>query len=81
MDYCQRLIRENFIYNLNVPQLNYLNREEASFSKNFARFINERNVIDIVTELDKASKDIAGNGNGKIVMFDLAIKMILLLKR
>ena len=79
--YCQRLIRENFIYNLNVPQLNYLNREEASFSKNFARFINERNVIDIVTELDNASKDIAGNGNGKIVMFDLAIKMILLLKR
>ena len=48
---------------------------------NFARFINERNVIDIVTELDNASKDIAGNGNGKIVMFDLAIKMILLLKR
>ena len=45
------------------------------------RFINERNVIDIVTELDNASKDIAGNGNGKIVMFDLAIKMILLLKR
>ena len=81
LDYCQRLIRENFIYNLNVPRLNYLNREEASFSKNFARFINERNVIDIVTELDNASKDIAGNGNGKIVMFDLAIKMILLLKR
>ena len=42
-DYAQRLIRENFVYNFRVPDLLYLNREEAGFSKNFARFITENN--------------------------------------
>ncbi len=81
IDYCQRLIRENFIYNLKIEQLNYLNREEATFSKNFARFINERNVLGIVDEFDLAYRDIAGNGNGKIVFFDLALRIILLIKQ
>lgn len=80
IDYCQRLIRENFIYNLNEPKLNYMNREELNFSKNFSRFVNERNVIQIIDELDSASTDIAGNGNAKIILFDLAVRMILLLK-
>ncbi len=80
LSYCQRLIRENFIYNLNISDLNYLNREEARFSANFARFITERNVIKLIEVLNKAQIDIAGNGNAKIVLFDLAIKVILLLK-
>ena len=80
LDYCNRLIRENFIYNLNVPELNYMNREESEFSKKFARFINERNVQQIVSELDSAATDIAGNGNAKIVLFDFAVRVILLLK-
>ena len=57
-----------------------MNREEAIFSSKFARFINERNVQNIMAELDNAYTDIAGNGNGKIVLFDLAVKMIILLK-
>ena len=81
LEYCQRLIRENFIYNLHITELNYLNRDEAAFSRNFARFINERNVLQIADLLDKAAIDIAGNANGKIVMFDLAVHMILLLKQ
>lgn len=80
LNYCQRLIRENFIYNLNVGELNYLNREEAKFSANFARFITERNVIKLIDVLNKAQTDIAGNGNAKIVLFDMSIKVILLLK-
>lgn len=80
LGYCSRLIRENFIYNLGQPGLNYLNKSEAAFSKNFARFVNERNVQQIMDEIDQACTDIAGNGNAKIVLFDLAIRMILLLK-
>ena len=80
LEYCMRLIRENFIMNLHVSSLNYMNREEAAFGANFARFINERNVLKIVDELDKASIDIAGNGNAKIVLFDMAVRMIILLK-
>ena len=79
-DYARRLIRENFVYNFNVPQLLYLNRTEAQFSKNFARFISENNAEKIIEEMDRAAIDIAGNANGKIVNFDLAIKMIILIK-
>lgn len=78
--YCQRLIRENFIYNLHVSELNYLNRDEANFSVNFARFISERNVLKLIDVLNQAQTDIAGNANAKIVMFDTSIKIILLLK-
>ena len=79
-DYCQRLIRENFVFRLNVPGITYLNRTEAQFSEKFARFITERNAEGIITQMNRASADIAGNANGKIVNFDFAIKMIILIK-
>ncbi|MBQ7042274.1 MAG: DNA polymerase III subunit delta' [Muribaculaceae bacterium] len=80
LTYIQRLIRENFIYNLSVSELNYLNREEAQFSQNFARFITENNVIKLIDVLNKALTDISGNANAKIVLYDMSIKVILLLK-
>ncbi len=80
LEYCQRLIRENFIYNINEPRLIYLNQQEAQFSRNFARFITERNVIKLMEVMNKAQRDISGNANAKIVLFDMSIKVILLLK-
>ncbi|MBD5241393.1 MAG: DNA polymerase III subunit delta [Barnesiella sp.] len=80
-DYCCRLIRENFIFNFKLPQLNFLSASESQFSVNFARFINERNVEKLIDVFDKAIIDISGNGNGKIINFDVAIKVILLLKQ
>lgn len=80
LDYCQRMMRENFLYNLHEPELCYMNRDEAAFSVNFARFINERNVMELLDVLNRAKIDISGNANAKIVLFDMAIKVILLLK-
>ena len=80
LDYCQRLIRENFIYNLNANGLNYMNSQEAQFSVNFAKFITEKNVEKLISVLNKAQSDISGNANAKIVFFDLSVKVILLLK-
>ena len=80
LTYTQRLIRENFIYNLSVSELNYLNREEAQFSQNFAKFITESNVIKLIDVFNKALTDISGNSNAKIVLYDMSIKVILLLK-
>lgn len=77
--YFLRMIRENFMYNFNLPQLNYMSQEEEAFSKNFARFINEANVIEISEMLQKARRDIAQNGNAKIIFFDIALQMIVLL--
>ena len=77
--YFQRQVRENFVYNFHNPELNYQTKEEAGFSRNFARFINEANVIGINELLQRAYRDIGQNANAKIVFYDLALKMIVLI--
>lgn len=79
--YFQRQVRENFIYNFHNAELNYQTQKEAGFSRNFARFINEKNVIEINELLQKAYNDLGQNANSKIVFFDLALKMIVLILR
>lgn len=79
-DYCNRMVRENFMVNFNVPALTYLSQTEQAFASKFARFITVRNVEKLIGVFTDARRDIGGNGNGKIVNFDVAIKTILLLK-
>ena len=82
LDYCQRMVRENFVYNFGRQQeLNYMSQEEKEFSSRFARFINERNVIPITQALSDCQRDIEQNVNAKMVFFDFAIKLIRLLKQ
>ncbi len=81
MEYCQRLVRENFISNFHRKELNYMSRREADFSVKFGRFINERNVIGMMEELSLAQRDIEQNVNAKMVFFDFALKTIMLLKQ
>lgn len=80
LEYCERLTGENYIYNLHDSRLVRLDNEESRFSANFARFINERNVERIRALFIDARRDIAGNANVKIVLFDIAVSIILCLK-
>ena len=80
LEYFQQQLRENFIYNFHRPELNYLGREEENFSTRFAPFIGEHNVVGIMNELSDAGRDIAQNVSARMVFFDLALKMIVLLK-
>ena len=79
--YFMQQVRENFIYNFRQPDLIYMTLEEEQFAKNFARFINEANVIEINELLERAYRDIHQNANAKIVFYDLALKMIVLILR
>ena len=81
LQYAQHMIRENFIYNLQNPQLVYMNNEEEAFSSRFAPFVNERNTPQIMEELTLAEVHITQNVNAKMVFFDLALKFIMLLKQ
>ncbi len=81
LNYFSRMVRENFMYNFKQSELCYMTQEEENFSSKFARFINEANVIEISELLQKARRDIGQNANGKIVFFDLALQMIVLLIR
>lgn len=81
LSYGQHLIRENFIYNLQNEELNYLNTDEMAFSRNFSPYINEKNVEALVKEFSLAERHIEQNVNAKMVFFDLMLKIILLLKK
>lgn len=74
--YFQHLVRENFMYNFHNPELIYMTTAEEAFARNFARFINEANVIEINDIFGTAIRDIGQNGNPKMVFYDLAIKTI-----
>jgi len=79
--YSQRMTRENFIKNMQQPELNYLTSFEADFSNRFSVFIHERNVEDLMSEFSLAERHIEQNVNAKMVFFDLTLKIIMLLKR
>ena len=79
--YCQRMIRESFICNFHRPEINYMNTDEANFTSRFAPFVNEKNIFGIMDELSEAQSHIEQNVNAKMVFFDLALKMIMLLKQ
>lgn len=79
--YCQHLIRENFIYRFQSPELNYMNLSEAGFSVKFSPFVNERNVFDLMDELAKAESHIMQNVNAKMIFFDLSLQLTVLVRR
>lgn len=81
LEYCQRMIRENFIYNLHRREMNYMTLPEQNFATRFAPFINERNVMGIMNELSEAQIHIEQNVNARMIFFDFSLKMIVLLKQ
>jgi DNA polymerase-3 subunit delta' len=56
-----------------------MTQREEEFAKNFSRFINEANILLINDMTNRAIRDIGQNANAKIVFFDMAMQMIVLL--
>lgn len=79
LEYFLRMTRENFIYNFGRQELNYMTQEEEEFAGRFARFVNEKNILQINELANRAIRDIGQNANAKIVFFDIALQMIVLL--
>lgn len=73
--FAQHMLRENFFYNFRNAELNYQTTKEEEFSKKFARFINEKNIIPLTDLFTRAENDIAGNVNSKMVFFDTALQL------
>jgi DNA polymerase-3 subunit delta' len=79
LEFFLRMIRENFMYNFQQQDLVYMTQAEEDFARNFARFVNEANVLPIYDLANRAIRDIGQNANAKIVFFDFALQMIVLL--
>ncbi len=81
LDYFTHMVRESFVYNFQQPDLVYMTEEEENFTRNFSRFINEANVVDIFSLFDECKHLIDRNVNAKMVFFDMTLKTIMLLLR
>lgn len=81
LNYCQHLIRENFVHRFNTKELNYMNGAEESFAKNFAPYVNEKNVFSLIDALSEAAYHIERNVNGRMVFFDLCLQITVLIRQ
>lgn len=80
LDYCQRMIRENFIMNFKHDEMLNLSTAERNFSVRFSPYVNERNIYGIMEELSEAQRHIEQNANAKMVFFDMSLRMIVWIK-
>lgn len=80
LQYAQKQIRENYIFNFNEKQMLYQTQAERDFSKRFSPYVSEQNIDKLIYEFDSAEQQITQNGNAKIVFFDLCLHIILLMK-
>ena len=80
LDYCQRMIRENFVMNFRHEELVYMSQAERNFSVKFSPFVNENNIFGIMEELSEAQRHIEQNVNAKMVFFDMSLRMIVWIK-
>ena len=81
LGYCQNMLRENFMYNFQHAELNFMSDKETNFAVKFARFINERNVRGFVGEFSRTQRDIEQNVNSRSVLFYLALRCVILIRK
>lgn len=80
LEYCQRMIRENFIMNFKRDEMVYMAQDERNFSVRFSPYVNENNIFGIMDELSEAQYHIERNVNAKMVFFDMSLRMIVWIK-
>ncbi|MGZ0015696.1 DNA polymerase III subunit [Yeosuana sp. AK3] len=80
--FCLNFFRQALLLNYNAPELVYLEPKTESFKlEKFAPFIHHANILDISNELQDAVYHIERNGNSKIILTDLSIKLTRLLHK
>lgn len=80
--FCLNAMRQALLINYKAPSLAYLNFHLDGFElKKFAPFVHEGNINEITENLEKAQYHIERNGNAKIILTDLSIKLTRLLHK
>ena len=80
--YCSGFIRQALLKNYKADSLVFLEPTTKNFKlENFAPYIHGGNALQINRELEKAIYHIERNGNSKIILTDLSIKLTRLLHR
>ena len=80
LQYCLRFFRQAMLKNYHADELVFLEPKTSDFSlEKFAPFVHSGNVLEISSELSDAIYHIERNGNAKIILLDLSIKLTRLL--
>jgi DNA polymerase-3 subunit delta' len=80
LEYGLRVLRESLALHFNTGDIVYISDEEQDFTPKFAPFVNGNNIVPLTEELNKAIQDVERNGNSRIIMLDLALKISTLIK-
>jgi len=82
LNYCIVMFRQALLHNYETKSLVYLEPTVPNFTfDKFAPFVNGNNITPIFTELSDAIYHIERNGNAKIVLTDLSIKLTRLIHK
>jgi DNA polymerase-3 subunit delta' len=80
--FCLNYFRQALLLNYGAKELVYIEPTSDNFKlEKFAPFIHNLNIIDISEEIQKAIYHIERNGNSKIILTDLSIKLTRLLHK
>ena len=80
LDYSLRFFRQAMLHNYGAKELVFIKLNDKSFKiEKFAPFIDAANISEISKEIELASYHIERNGNAKIILTDLSIKLTRLL--
>lgn len=82
LHFCTDMFRQALLLNYQTPTLVYIEPQVEKFKlENFAPFVNGNNINDIFKELSDAMYHIERNGNPKIILTDLSIKLTRLIHK
>jgi DNA polymerase-3 subunit delta' len=82
LNFCLNYFRQALLLNYKANELVYLEPKSENFKlENFAPFVHDSNIMEITEELQDAIYHIERNGNSKIVLTDLSIKLTRLLHK
>lgn len=82
LNYCVEMFRQALLLNYQTVSLVYMEPKIEKFKlENFAPFVNGNNINDIFNELSDAIYHIERNGNAKIILTDLSIKLTRLIHK
>jgi DNA polymerase-3 subunit delta' len=82
LNYCIEMFRQALLINYQTTSLVYMEPKVAKFKlENFAPFVNGNNIEAIFIELSDAIYHIERNGNPKIILTDLSIKLTRLIHK
>ena len=82
LEFCIEIFRQALLLNYETPQLVYFEPKVPKFKlENFAPFVNGNNIQEIFEEITQAMYHVERNGNAKIILTDLSIKLTRLIHK